>query len=120
MSASVIVQNQRFQQVEFMDGIVGRRCQYLTVDDIEHIAVILHIDSGDSVPVFTGVGKLPVRCHRGSVVSPSKGIFAGNKAGDDVKIPVLADQRTASWLRLISAWAYWAMSCRRFLKAFRI
>nr|UVY98797.1 hypothetical protein [Citrobacter freundii] len=26
------------------------------------------------------------------VVSPSKGIFAGNKAGDDVKIPVLADQ----------------------------
>ena len=26
------------------------------------------------------------------IVSPSKGIFAGNKAGYDIKIPVLADQ----------------------------
>ena len=37
--------------------------------------------------------KLPVAVAIGDqVVSPSKGIFAGNKAGDDVKIPVLADQ----------------------------
>ena len=78
-----------------MDGIVGRRCQYLTaLMTLSTLPLFCTLIVVTLSLLFGGSVKLPVAVAIGSqVVSPfQRHLRWLIKQGDDVKIPVLADQ----------------------------